>query len=345
MSRQQAPPPYTNRHPEDEISYSQPPQVVGDEPVYFEDAAPRGWCVTINNRRWSDGYKIFVSKDAAEKYKAFKKSSNEHILDLQRNGIGMPLLKTDLPFSPFSSKFLTFSKYVPNREGRFDDSKDFHVYCDVRKFIHRGYNTYVFNFIPDPNSPNKNFQIFMFAHSTYPICDYRYKGQVHRWVDESSQTKFQSYNQVKYGFKHTVLNPGQPSLVDNWDGCSDKLDKTKPNPFLKSMFKVKLTTGLRLPKPEYYGNHCTAILGEADSHFKTGYGQVKIDDLYSTDPNVNYESALSMHEDASVLVCIAAVLKRQKDTEEERRRNRRGRNRSNANNINTMNTINIMNSV
>ena len=343
MSKPEAPPPYTNRHLEDDASYIQPPQQAGDEPVYFEDAAPRGWTVIINKRRWNDGHKIFVSKDAAEKYETFRESSNEHILELQRNGIGMPLLKTDLPFSPFSSKFLTFSKYIPNKDGRFDDSKDFHVYCDVRRSIHRGYNTYVFNFIPDPDSPDQNFQIFMFAHSTYPICDYKYKGQVHRWVDVSSQAKSKSYNEIKYAFKHTVLNPGQPSLVDNWDGCSNKLDKTKPNPFLKSMFKLKLTTGLRLPKPEYFGKHCPAFLGEQRARFRTGYGQVKIDDLYSTDPNVNYESVLSMHDDALVLVCVATVLKKQKDNDEDARTN--GSYGFGTAGVNTMDAVNTVGAV
>ncbi|KAI5970563.1 hypothetical protein CANMA_000472, partial [Candida margitis] len=118
--------------------------------------------------------------------------------------------------------------------------------------------------------------------------------------------------------------------VDNWDGRTDKLEKSKPNPYLKSLFKLKLSFSSRLPKPEYYGERCSAILGEAESYFKLGYGEVKIDDLYNPDPNIDYESVLSMHEDALVLVCVATVLKRQKDIEEER--NHRSRSRLNNSN-------------
>lgn len=318
MGKPEVPPEYTNR-PYNELSYDQPPPIVGDEPVYFESAAPRGWSVTINNRFWTDGFRIFVSKDSAEKFKAFKNNSNMHIIDLQRQGIGIPLFKAIDPLNPVTTKFLTFRKYVPNQTGRFDIDKDFYVYCQVRKKYHIGYNSYVFDFTPDPNSSKANFQIVMFSHSTLPINDYVYKGEVHRWIDESFRRKFKSYFQVKFGFKHSVLRSGQPSLVDSWDGRTDKLDKNKPNPYLKSLFKMKLSPSARLPKPEYYGERCTAILGEAESYFHLGYGEVRIDDLYNPDPDVDYESVLSMHDDALVLVCVATVLKRQKDIEEDAR--------------------------
>ncbi|KAI5963874.1 hypothetical protein KGF57_001204 [Candida theae] len=319
MGKPEAPPAYTNTTiPETE--YTQRPPVVGDEPVYFEDAAPRGWSVTINNRLWTDGFRIFVSKDAAEKFDAFKNNQNMHVVDLQRKGIGIPLFKAVNHINPVTTKFLTFRRYVPNQTGKFDIDKDFYIYCQVRKKYHVGYNTYVFDFTPDSLSSKANFQIVMFAHSTLPICDYVYKGEVHRWIDESYRTKFKTYFQVKFGYKHSILRRGQPSLVDSWDGRTDKLDKEKTNPYLKSLFKMKLNPKARLPKPEYYGERCTAILGEAESYFKLGYGEVKIDDLYNPDPNVDYESVLSMHQDALVLVCVATVLKRQKDIEEDARR-------------------------
>ncbi|KAG5418096.1 hypothetical protein I9W82_004425 [Candida metapsilosis] len=335
MSHPDAPPAYTTSPLESNSNYDQPPpQIppralprVGNEPVYFEDAAPRGWTISINKRKWGDGYTIFVSKDAAEKYKAFKKSSNEHVLDLQRNGIGIPLLKAETPFNPYTPKYLTFSRNVPNDEGSFDSDKAMSVFCQVRKFSFRGYDTFIFDFTPDPKTPKVNFQIFMFVHSTIPIYDYKYKGDVHRWVDESNQIKSDSNSKVKYAFKHSILKQWQPSLVDSWDGYSNGLDEKKHNPYLKSLFAMKLKPDLKLPKQQYYGDNCTAILEETDSD--SGNGEVKIDDLYSTDPNINYESVLSVHVDALVLVCVATVLKRQKENDEDKRRN----------NNNTPNTV------
>ncbi|KAI5970565.1 hypothetical protein CANMA_000384 [Candida margitis] len=296
MGKPEAPPTYTNRS-SDMVSHEQLPQLVKNEPTYFENASSIGWSVTINNRFWSDGFRIFVSKDSAEKFKAFKNNPNEHITDT----------------------FLIFRKYAPKEHGSFNIDKDYFTYCEVRKKYHMGYNTLVFDFTPDPNSPKTNFQIVMFDHSILPICDYVYKGQVHRWVDESYTRKFKSCCQVKFGFKHSILRPGQPSLIDNWDGHSYKLEKTKPNPYIGSSFKMWFRPKARVPKPEYYGKKCLATLGEEEWGFKLGYGEVKIDDSYNTDPNIDYESVLSMHEDALVLVCVATVLKKQKKIEEDAR--------------------------
>ena len=87
------------------------------------------------------------------------------------------------------------------------------------------------NLLPDPKQPKLNFQVILFSHSILPIHDYIYKGERHRWIDESNLRGFKARWQVKYGFKHTYLIDGQPALTDNWDGKSDKLNKDK-NPYL-----------------------------------------------------------------------------------------------------------------
>ncbi|CAK9441274.1 uncharacterized protein LODBEIA_P51430 [Lodderomyces beijingensis] len=301
---------------------SPPGPATGQQPVYFESASPRGWTIVINNRFWTDGFRVFVSRDACDKYEAFKKSSNEHVQDLQNQGIGIPLFKVVNPVFPINSRFLTFRKYTPNAiGGPFDVDRDFHEYCVVKKRYHIGYDSYIFEFHPDPNNPKADFSFVMFSHTSLPINDYIYKGERHRWIDESYIGGFRKRFQVKFGFKHTELRPEQPSLCDNWDGVSDKLDKKKqPNPLLDSFWKNKLNAFSKFAKPEYYGSHCSAILGEYESYFGLGHAEVSIDDVYNSSADIDYESTRSVHEDASVLICVASVLKRQKDIIEDRKK-------------------------
>ncbi|KAI5955250.1 hypothetical protein KGF54_001811 [Candida jiufengensis] len=329
MFDKQQPPSYNG-----EVNYIQERKqsIPQQEPVYFQHA-PKGWTIVINNRFWTGGYWIFVSEDACEKYDAFKKKKNDaNVMDLQRQGIGIPLLKIVLPLNPMSSKFMTIERFLPSSQGAFDADVNNYDYCVVKKYSHMGYNTYIFEFTPDPKAPQLNFQVFMFSHSTLPISDYIFRGERYRWIDESYADRFNTLYQVIFGFKHTMLTPDQPSLCDSWDGKHNKLDNKKSNPYLSSYFKTKLNSRSRFPKPEYYGHSCSAILGEADSYSSRGYAELKTADTYSGDSNKNYESTLSVNEDALVLTCIATVLKREKDIEQEKRRQQQRRLRSGANN-------------
>ena len=93
---------------------------------------------------------------------------------------------------------------------------------------------------------------------------------------------------------------------------------------------MKFSVLSRFPKQEYYGPHCRYI-GRSRSFFKLGYAELKIDDLGRGIPegdddngdDVNYESIFSIPEDELVTICIATVLKRQKDIEEEKKNRRK----------------------
>lgn len=358
MSKQDSPPDYTNRasdnynphetdnsippaftpnslevHPPP-FSLSSPPpppppppdQHNFHVPAYFQNQITPAWTIVINNRFWTDGFRIFVSEDASNKFDAFKKSKNPEIIQLQEQGIGVPLFKAITSYIPLATKFITFRRYVPTNLHPFDIDKDYYDYCIVKRKLHVGYDSYIFEFTPDPKQPKLNFQVILFSHSVLPIHDYIYKGERHRWIDESNLRRFKELWQVKYGFKHTYLIDGQPALTDNWDGQSDKLNKNKKNPYLDNFFKMKFSILSRYPKPEYYGPHCTDTLGEAEAFFKLGYAELKIDDLgkgYSQNDDVNYESIFSIPEEELVTICIATVLKRQKDIEEEKKNRRR----------------------
>lgn len=354
MSKQDPPPDYTNRtsdnyNPDTTDNHNIPPPFTTHPievhpppfssstspnirvPAYFQNQTTSGWTIVINNRFWTDGFRIFVSEDASNKFDAFKKSKNPEIIQLQEQGIGVPLFKAVTSYIPLATKFITFRRYVPTNLHPFDIDKDYYDYCIVKRKLHVGYDSYIFEFTPDPKQPKLNFQVILFSHSILPIHDYIYKGERHRWIDESNLRGFKARWQVKYGFKHTYLIDGQPALTDNWDGKSDKLNKDKKNPYLDNFLKMKLSVLSRFPKQEYYGPHCTDTLGEAEAFFKLGYAELKIDDLGRGIPegddvngvDVNYESIFSIPEDELVTICIATVLKRQKDIEEEKKNRRK----------------------
>ena len=113
------------------------------------------------------------------------KNKTPEIIDLQEQGFGVPILKAITPNVPFTNKFLTFRRYVPTNLHPFDIDKDYYEYCVVKKSIHVGYDTFIFEFKPDPNVRKSDFTITMFSHSQLPINDYIYKGNKHRWVDET----------------------------------------------------------------------------------------------------------------------------------------------------------------
>ena len=322
------PPEYTNKS-SDNYEDEFPPDFSTLEqhelPEYFQTTKNPGWTIVINNRFWLDGFRIFVSLDAAYKFSIFKKNKTPEIIDLQEQGFGVPILKAITPNIPFTNKFLTFRRYVPTNLHPFDIDKDYYEYCTVKKTIHVGYDAFIFEFKPDPNVRKSDFTITMFSHSQLPINDYIYKGNKHRWVDETHGKGFRKRWSMKFGFKHTVLRSDQLSLTDNWDGKSDKLNKTiNKNPYLEGYLKKMFSVSARLPKHEYYGNLCSDTLGETEQFFKTGYAELKIDDIANPNSNVNYETIFSLTEDHLVTICIATVLKRQKDIEEDRKRSSSG---------------------
>lgn len=315
----------TNEKDEDEL----PPDFSSlqhhELPAYFQETKNPGWIIVINNRFWVDGFRIFVSLDAAYKFDIFKKNKTPEIVDLQEQGFGIPIFKAITPNTPLSTKFLTFRRYIPTNLHPFDVDKDYYDYCTVKKSIHVGYDTFTFEFRPDPKIPKSNFTIKMFSHSQLPINDYIYKGRKNRWIDETHGTGFRKRWSMKFGLKHTVLQPDQIALTDNWDGKSDKLNKEiKKNPYLEGYLKKMFSMSARLPKPEYYGHLCSNTLGETEHYFKTGYAELKIDDIGNPNSSVNYETIFSLTDDHLVSICIAAVLKRQKDIEEERKRSSGG---------------------
>jgi hypothetical protein len=322
------PPTYTQLHIEHHIASSEdlPPHFStiqhNELPTYAQSRRKSGWNIVIRTRVLVDGYRIFVSPDAANKFNEFKKKKkrSHEITQLQKQGYGVPLFKVTSSYVPFSKKFLTFRKYAP-RKGvhSFDENKDYYDYCTVIKTTHIGYDSYIFEFSPDPDAPWLNFTVVMFSHNILPINDYIFRGRKHRWVDETRLLSKE--RQAKHGFRHTILSPSQVSLTDNWDGTSDRLTRNTENVYLTddiercaSMSYGATNVGFpRHAKAEYYGQNFSRILRVSEPTVRTVSNEVKIGDVNDRKKDIDYESIFAIDEDDLVTICIAAVLKRQKD--------------------------------
>ncbi|KAI5965618.1 uncharacterized protein KGF55_000980 [Candida pseudojiufengensis] len=294
-------------------SYYYPP--IGEIPYYFQEINLKHWNVVINTRYFSNGT-IFVGNKSINKYELFKTKPNDlKVMKLQNKGIGVPLFQIKPSSNLMSSKYLTFYKHLSyplSTNFKFDVKNKYFNYCTVEKSDHLGYTSYVFNFTPDSSSSssssttNSNFQVILFSHSILPINDFIYKGKRLRWIDESNKPFFKRLNQVNWGYKLTTLNSNQPSLCDNWDD---------------------------VVQSEYYGDSTIAILGEAQSEFELGklrLAELKFNDIYNNDKNdnsIDYNSLYSLNEETLVFICIATVLKNEKDKFEERRKVARSNNK------------------
>lgn len=204
----------------------------------------------------------------------------------------------------------------------FEENSDMYDYCSVAKTSHLGYDSYIFEFVPDPTMPWLNFRVVMFSHSILPISDYFFRGRKHRWIDESSllssNTKQEGFTG---GFRHTILSPHQVSLTDNWDGMGDVLSREIVNPYLSDDFDRYSSLPLGSTniggqgnlKPEYYGRNFSRIHRIVQPTVTTTSNEVRIGDVNNRRDNVNYETIFSVDEEELVMICMATTLKRQKD--------------------------------
>lgn len=318
---QQPPPPQgqyyypPDQYQSRDLNYNQVQQYQASPPL----SNSNGWEIMIDNKILDDDYKIFISKDSYDKYSSFlKKNKSREVIDLQQQGFGVPIFKVEAILLSFHDKFLNFKRYLPTSSHPFNHKKDYYDFCLVKKFIHMNYDSYVFEFKPDPNNRNFDFKIVMFSHQILPINDYLYKGVKHRWINDSYEGSIKRIWNLRYSFTHTILNPNQISLTDNWDGKSNKLDrKLFKNPYLGGLLKKIFNLNSSFPKPEYYGYSNVDTLRETDDLMGFGHADLNINNSSQTNSNISHESIFSLSEDELVSICIATTLKRQQDLDRE----------------------------
>lgn len=204
------------------------------------------------NLQWSTDVLVFTSSDAATKYKSFKKvpadSDNfKHVLDLQQNGIGMPLMEAIFSWTHSfgNGKFATIYKCIPpppNSGRLFDKKRDRYKFCTVRKKASTHYSQYSFSILPKPDKePSEVIEFSIFSHNKLPIADVtKYEGSKkrYRWVHSNSHTLSMNFTYSLYS-----LDDHQPSMIDNMDVNKQKLDKKNPLVYssVAQFFKLEST--------------------------------------------------------------------------------------------------------
>ncbi|KAG7666004.1 uncharacterized protein J8A68_000434 [[Candida] subhashii] len=174
----------------------------------FSNSSSQGWTFIINEPTSGREYTIFTSKDASDKWADFKKTKSPELKDPQSQGYGTPLLVANNVGHRLNSKCLLFKKYMPATDHPFDVEKDSYELCAVNLKQHLSHRTSIFHFKPDPNQ-SLDFELSLFMHLTFPIVDYIYKGEKHRWIDETKACAFRRQRDVKFRFNHCVLRQDQ----------------------------------------------------------------------------------------------------------------------------------------
>ncbi|RCK59188.1 hypothetical protein Cantr_07330 [Candida viswanathii] len=73
-------------------------------------------------------------------------------------------------------------------------------------------------------------------------------------VDESRVRTFREDKRIVYGYRHVVLDRAQTALTDSYPGHSDKLDRSRTNPYVLDHLKKVFDHGARLPKRNTTGS-------------------------------------------------------------------------------------------
>lgn len=207
---------------------------------------------------------------------------------LTSEGYGMPLFTTHTYY--FSSKFMSFKKFFVPNDGSFEKETHFEEYCLVKRTIGLRCSVYTLEFLDK--------KIMMFYHKILPIVDYRYQGNIYRWVREKK------YKTEKYLFTLLQLGPERGySMVDSWDETTSTLLKNHPMTRLENVFSLDA----RKPKPEMYED--SIAIGELRENSKLGNHrtQISLENTHSSD----YDNINSIDEDMLVHLIAGMVIKRQ----------------------------------
>ena len=314
--------------PPDDVKSSDPPaynQEIGlpENPNLIQ----RG--IIFCNMNMTTDVLTFTSEDSVAKYKSFKKvpadSDNfKHVLDLQRQGIGMPLMEAQFTIMPSfgNGKFVTIYKYIappPNSGRLFDKKIDRYKFCSVRKKAGPHYSRYTFTILLKPDNPSETFDFSIFFHNKLPIADVtKYGGsdKRYRWVHSE-------YHPILLNFTYSLysLDEHQTSMIDNMDAESQKLDKK--NPLVNSSFGQLF----KFPSKRIKENYLSLVKFGELIHLKEKFiissfqetAKLLLHIERSTQP-INLESTNSVSVHELIIICMSYVFKRREEIRIERRR-------------------------
>lgn len=281
------------------------------------------------NMHWTTDTLAFTSSDSVTKYKSFKKvpadSDNfKHVLNLQQQGIGMPLMEAVFSWTHSfgNGKFATIYKYLPPLPGSgrlFDKKRDRYKFCSVRKKAGPHYSRYTFTILPKPENPSETFEFSIFFHSKLPIADVtkcENSDQRYRWVHSE-------YHALMLNFTYSLyaLDEHQTSMIDNMDAQSQKLDKK--NPLVNNSFGQLF----KFPSRRIKENYLSLVKFGELIHLKEKFiissfqetAKLLLHIERSTQP-INLESTNSVSVHELIIICMSYVFKRREEIRIERRR-------------------------
>lgn len=281
------------------------------------------------NLQWSTDALAFTSSDAATKYKSFKKvptdSDNfKHVLDLQQNGMGMPIMEATFSWTHSfgAGKYATIYKCIPpppNSGRLFDKKRDKYKFCTVRKKSSTHYTQYAFSILPKPDNPSDIIEFSIFFHHKLPIADvtkYGGSGKRYRWVLSDSHSLSMNFTYSLYS-----LDDHQTSMTDNMDVDKQKLDKK--NPLVYSSFAQFFKFESKKVKAEYLS---LVKRGEL-IHFKDKLTTVSFQEtaklvlnIEQSSESLDLESINSVGLYELIDMCMSLVLKRREENKIETER-------------------------
>lgn len=274
----------------------------------------------------------FTSEDSVAKYKSFKKvpesSDNfKHVLNLQQQGIGIPLMEAQFTVMPSfgNGKFASIYKYIPpppNSDRLFDKKRDKYKFCTVRKKAGPHSSRYTFTILPKPDNPSETFEFSIFFHNKLPIADVtKYGGsdKRYRWVHSE-------YHSILLNFTYSLysLDEDQTSMIDNMDVNKQKLDNN--NPLVYSSVGQFFKFPSRRVKESYLSLVKFGELIHLKEKFIISSFQETAKLLLHIERNeepINFESANSVSVHELIIICMSYVFKRREEIRLERRRARR----------------------
>lgn len=267
------------------------------------------------NQHFNGNITIFTSEDSASKYDAFKEltpdQGNFHnILELQKQGLGIPLLR--VKFHYFDEKYASVLKYnIPQGNVLFEEKKDNHEICTIRKKLFSSYVRYEFQF--DFND-NKRFTVYFFMHYKLPIGDTTPfpNGNSYRWIHSEYHELW-----LKYSYSLFLLDEDDLSMTENMDQVSGKLDP-KNNLVqgnILNLFKFRS----RKVKDNLVPNVKLGSLNYSKRKSLGSYQRTAKFVLRSLEEARNLDSTLSVNDTDLMFLCISSILKRHEDKRKKRR--------------------------
>lgn len=162
------------------------------------------------------GTKVFVNETSSEKYHAFKKCKSPIVVDLQTEGIAMPLLvlKVTTRFLMLQNKGCFWASKPPSNR-RFNDKTDMEEYGTFTLEKEKLYHKYTLE-LP-------LYKIALYGLIKHEVYEFSLEGKIYRWVKQ-----YFPGTEEDYCFRLFELGKDQLSVVDTSGSVGDFHERIAP---------------------------------------------------------------------------------------------------------------------